>query len=53
MRVACPLCHRFMGGRAERCEFPGSDVCRSEARKEDEAHAINDSYKSVERRVNR
>lgn len=36
-----------MGGRAERCQFPGSQQCEYEARKEAEAHAINDMHKAA------
>lgn len=46
---ACAWCHRFVGGVAEICQFPNSDLCRSEWRKEAEAHAINDSYTYVGR----
>lgn len=43
--TACSWCHRYVGGEALQCQFPSSDLCASERRKELEAHAINDSYK--------
>lgn len=37
----CAWCIRFTAGRAESCQFPDSDLCRTERRLEDLAHAIN------------
>lgn len=37
----CAWCIRFTTGRAETCQFPGSDLCETERRLEDLAHAIN------------
>lgn len=37
----CAWCLRFTAGRAETCQFPLSDECRTEQRAEDMAHAIN------------
>lgn len=44
MSPACPWCHRYAGGYADHCLFPNSQQCDSERRREDQAHAINDSY---------
>jgi len=43
---ACAYCLRFTAGRADTCQFPGSDVCRSERRLEDMAYAIEAQKRS-------
>jgi hypothetical protein len=38
---ACAWCHRYVGGEADRCQFPGSQQHDYERRLEELAHAIN------------
>ncbi len=49
--TACAWCLRYCGWRDEGCQFPHSELCRTEREAERLAHAINDQRKSVIQRV--